>query len=73
LYHYLRGYLQGPVNDHGYTGINAALVLDQLAGLEARQTQLAGISSTTAEERWNQARQIREDLVETLRNLPIRM
>ena len=69
LYYYLRGYQQGPANDQGYTGINAAFVLDQLAGLEARQAQSAGMSSTVAKERWKQARQIREDLTETLPKL----
>jgi hypothetical protein len=69
LYHYLRGYQQGPANDQGYTGINAAFVLDQLAGLEARQAHSAGINSTAAEERWNQARQIRKGLTETLPKL----
>ena len=69
LYHYLRGYQQGPANDQGYTGINAAFVLDQLAGLEARQAHSAGLNSTAAEERWKQARQIRKDLTETLPKL----
>jgi predicted acylesterase/phospholipase RssA len=69
LYHYLGGYQQGPANDQGYTGINAAFVLDQLANLEARQAQRAGMNSTTAKERWNQARQIREDLSEILPKL----
>ena len=63
LYHYLRGYQQGPANDQGYTGINAAFVLDQLAGLEAKQAHSAGMSSQTAEERWKQARQIRKELL----------
>jgi predicted acylesterase/phospholipase RssA len=69
LYHYLRGYQQGPANDQGYTGINAAFVLDQLAGLEAKQADSAGMSSNTAKERWKQARQIRKDLTETLPKL----
>src|SRR5215213_10408889 len=34
LFYYLRGYEQGPRNDQGYTGINSADVLDQLASLE---------------------------------------
>ena len=69
LYHYLRGYQQGAANDQGYTGINAAYVLDQLANLEARQAQRAGMTSTIAEDRWEQARQIRQDLAETLPKL----
>ena len=36
LYYYLRGYQKGPANDFGYTGINAAYVLDFLAYLEEK-------------------------------------
>jgi predicted acylesterase/phospholipase RssA len=62
LYYYLRGYQQGPAGDFGYTGINAAYVLDQLAGLEAGQAQSAGMSSEAADERRTQAKDIREKL-----------
>src|SRR5687767_9613121 len=31
LFYYLRGYAEGPENDQGYTGINAAYILDLLA------------------------------------------
>ena len=69
LYYYLRGYQQGPANDQGYTGINAAYILDQLASLEARQAHSAGMTSNVADERWKQARQIRENLANTLPKL----
>jgi hypothetical protein len=69
FYYYLRGYQQGPANDLGYTGINAAYVLDQLAGLEARQAQSAGMTSKVADERWKQATEIRTKLVNELPEL----
>jgi predicted acylesterase/phospholipase RssA len=69
LYYYLRGSQQGPANDQGYTGINAAYILDQLASLEARQAHSAGMTSNVADERWKQARQIRENLANTLPKL----
>jgi predicted acylesterase/phospholipase RssA len=69
FYYYLRGYQQGPANDLGYTGINAAYVLDQLAGLEDRQAQSAGMTSKVADERWKQATEIRTKLVKELLEL----
>ncbi len=69
FYYYLRGYQQGPANDLGYTGINAAYVLDQLAGLEARQAQKAGMTSKVADERRKQATEIRTNLVKELSEL----
>lgn len=69
FYYYLRGYQQGPANDLGYTGINAAYVLDQLAGLEAGQAQSAGMNSKVADERRNQATDIRTKLVNELPGL----
>jgi predicted acylesterase/phospholipase RssA len=69
LYYYLRGYQQGPANDRGYTGINAAYVLDQLASLEAGQAQSAGMTSNVADERRKQAGDIRTQLAEELPGL----
>jgi len=63
LSYYLRGYDQDPKDDCGYTGINAAFVLDQLASLEADS------ASPIAESRRAQARQIREHLVAVLPEL----
>ncbi len=69
LSYYDRGYRQGPVNDCGYTGINAAYVLDQLAELEGTQAKEAGAASEMAKERRVQAKSIREDLVSVLPGL----
>jgi predicted acylesterase/phospholipase RssA len=69
FYHYLRGYQQGLTNDVGYTAINAAYVLDQLADLEARQAQKAGMTSKVADERRKQATEIRTKLVKELPEL----
>ena len=69
LYYYLRGYQQGPAGDLGYTGINAAYVLDQLAGLEAGQAQSAGMTSEAADERRAEAGNIRENLTAVLPGL----
>ena len=69
LSYYDRGYRQGPVNDCGYTGINAAYVLDQLAELEGTQAKEAGAASEMAKERRAQAKSIREDLVSVLPGL----
>jgi predicted acylesterase/phospholipase RssA len=63
LAYYRRGYAQGGVSDRGYTGINAAFVLDSLASLEQEAM------SDIATERREQARRIREALVATLPTL----
>ncbi len=64
LFYYLRGYEQGPANDQGYTGINAAFVLDQLASLEGHEADKASRTSNIAEVRRQRATKIREDIVE---------
>jgi predicted acylesterase/phospholipase RssA/MinD-like ATPase involved in chromosome partitioning or flagellar assembly len=64
LFYYLRGYEEGPVNDQGYTGINAAFVLDRLAALEEGEAERASKSSKAAEERRQKAREIRLHIVE---------
>jgi predicted acylesterase/phospholipase RssA len=56
--YYLRGYREGGRQDLGYTGINAAFVLDLLASQEA--------TPETAGNRRDQAKAIREDLVKVL-------
>ncbi len=63
----LRGYEDGTPSERGYTGINAAFVLDLLAHTEdelARGT--TGGPSPTAEGRRAEARKIREQVVELL-------
>jgi tetratricopeptide (TPR) repeat protein len=69
LSYYDRGYRQGPVNDYGYTGLNAAYVLDQLASLEEAQAIEAGTTSKLARDRRLEAKSIRDDLVSVLPEL----
>ena len=64
LFYYLRGYKQGAVNDQGYTGINAAFVLDRLASLEGQEAEKASGKSIAASERRKRAREIRQDIVD---------
>jgi predicted acylesterase/phospholipase RssA len=63
LSYYLRGYEQDPVQDLGYTGINAAFILDLLAYQESEEAGGDNISSDVAEQRRAQARRIREEIV----------
>jgi predicted acylesterase/phospholipase RssA len=63
LFYYLRGYEQGVVTDQGYTGINAAFVLDRLASLESQEAIRAGKESVAAQERRERAEAIRRDIV----------
>ncbi|MCG6926484.1 MAG: patatin family protein, partial [Acidobacteria bacterium] len=69
LAYYLRGYEAGVEKDHGYTAINAAHVLDQLASLEEERARVTGRDSQLVQERRNLARVIRETVVSTLRRL----
>ena len=69
LYYYLRGYQRGVTGDLGYTGVNAAYVLDQLAGLEAGQAKSAGMTSPVADARQMQAKDIRAKLADALPGL----
>jgi predicted acylesterase/phospholipase RssA/MinD-like ATPase involved in chromosome partitioning or flagellar assembly len=69
LYYYLRGYQQGIENDIGYTGINAAFVLDMLASLEEEDAKQVCFSSDTAASRRLQAQNIRRELVAYLTKL----
>ncbi len=64
LLYYKRGYQEGAENDQGYTGINAAFVLDLLARQEEEEAQKSNIASDTAPERRAEARKIREDIIE---------
>jgi hypothetical protein len=68
LIYYLRGYEQGPRNDQGYTGINAAYILDRLASLEEAQARKAG-RDIVDDERREQARAIRERIVKEVGSL----
>ena len=64
--YYLRGYDEGVRQDLGYTGVNAAFVLDLLASQEAEQASSAGTAPETAVQRRDKAKAIREDLVKVL-------
>jgi predicted acylesterase/phospholipase RssA len=64
LFYYLRGYEEGAENDQGYTGINAAFVLDMLAHLEEEEAREANVESESARQRRERARLIREEIVE---------
>jgi predicted acylesterase/phospholipase RssA len=68
LVYYLRGYDQGPANDQGYTGINAAYILDRLASLEEAQARRAGRDVVDTESR-DKARSIREKIVKEVGSL----
>ena len=65
---YRRGYDEEPVRDYGYTGINAAFVLDLLASLEEGAFTEAGLDASrrTVEELRAEAQAIRENLVQDL-------
>jgi predicted acylesterase/phospholipase RssA len=64
LSYYQRGYEQGPAKDQGYTGINAAFVLDLLAHQEEEEARKANMPSEVAKQRREQAREIRRDIIE---------
>jgi predicted acylesterase/phospholipase RssA len=70
LSYYLKGYEMGPETDQGYTGINAAFVLDLLAKEDATQVGETGVSPEIARERWRQAHDIRRNLAALLIDLP---
>jgi predicted acylesterase/phospholipase RssA len=59
--------------DRGYTGINAAFVLDQLAHLEEREARAANFGPPPAREKREQARLIREEVARTLEALEPRL
>jgi predicted acylesterase/phospholipase RssA len=63
LAYYLRGYQQGILTDDGYTGINAAFILDLLAAQE--EDNATGVV-TGAGARRDEARRVREDIVARL-------
>lgn len=63
LLYYLRGYREGAGFDLGYTGINAAFVLDLLARQEEVEAKKANLTSETAAQRRAEARTIREDVI----------
>lgn len=70
LAYYLRGYRRGVKNDYGYTGINAAYILDLLASQEEAEAMAAGIGPEIATSRRALARKIREEILYELPGLP---
>lgn len=68
LTYYRRGYEEGPRNDQGYTGINAAFILDRLASLEEAQAKKSGRDLIVIENR-KEARAIREKIVSEVATL----
>jgi predicted acylesterase/phospholipase RssA len=79
LGYYMRGYAEGPANDQGYTGINAAFVLDQLASLEEGAAEQDCECPTgdkesvktpeSAEEKRALANKIRQDIIDQVEPL----
>lgn len=70
LDYYRRGWALGPSGDQGYTGINAAFVLDMLANPEEEMAGRSGVVSEIASARRRQAREIREALIKELDGNP---
>ena len=63
LNYYQRGYAEGPANDQGYTGVNAAFVLDLLAHQEEQEAGKAKVVSEVAARRRAEASEIRKQIV----------
>ena len=67
LSYYLRGAIGGVAADFGYTAINAAFILDCLAGQEEEAARLASAAiPENAQQRRAQAQRIRQDILEKL-------
>ncbi len=66
---YLRGYEQGVEGDFGYTGINAAFVLDLIADQEEEEARQANVRLQSTEDRRSKAREIRSNIAATLEQM----
>jgi predicted acylesterase/phospholipase RssA/uncharacterized protein (DUF486 family) len=55
--------------DRGYTGINAAFVLDQLAHLEEEESRAVNFDSRPTQGKRERARLIREEIIRTVKGL----
>jgi hypothetical protein len=66
LAYYQRGSRQGIEKDFGYTGINAAFILEVLAGEERTEARMANTTSASADSRIAAARAIRQDIATRL-------
>ncbi|MDT7777967.1 MAG: hypothetical protein QOC99_479 [Acidobacteriota bacterium] len=69
LAYYRRGHQVGVASDYGYTGINAAYVLDLLADQEEAESRRAGTISEGAAARRREAERIREEIAANLPGL----
>jgi len=65
LAYYLRGYQEGPAGDYGYTGINAAFILDLLTHVTTSDDTIRQV----VESRRRHAQTIRLDLIRSLSQL----
>jgi predicted acylesterase/phospholipase RssA len=63
---YLRGYGQGVESDFGYTGINAAFVLNLIAHQEEEEARQTSSASQNTADRRSKATEIRRKIAETL-------
>ncbi|HEX5083981.1 MAG TPA: tetratricopeptide repeat-containing protein [Blastocatellia bacterium] len=63
---YLRGYEQGGEVDFGYTGINAAFLLDLIADQEEEESRETNIKLQSTAERRSKAKEIRTKIAGTL-------
>jgi predicted acylesterase/phospholipase RssA len=69
LFYYLRGYAEGAEHDQGYTGINAAYILDLFAHQENEEAERAKVPADSPERsrielRREQAARIRNNIIE---------
>lgn len=69
LFYYLRGYAEGAERDQGYTGINAAYILDLLAHQEEEEAERARVPADSPERerirsRREEAARIRQEIAE---------
>jgi predicted acylesterase/phospholipase RssA len=69
---YLRGYEQGVEGDYGYTGINAAFVLDLVADQEEEEARAANLVLESSVMRRSKAREIRGKIATTLTEMATR-
>jgi len=72
LHFYLRGYRQGAENDQGYTGINAAFVLDLLSEQSLTDATSSAAAVPSEEPRRLEARKIRENITAVVAPLILR-
>ncbi len=67
--YYNKGFQQGPEKDLGYTGINAAFLLDVRADEDEKPARAVGGKSDSAELKRKEAEQIRREIIEKVEPL----